>query len=53
MPERIWLAPPWGRGEPQEVEATPDVLVPLMVEGYSQCAPPEKKKEEVKTDVHG
>jgi hypothetical protein len=36
----VWLMPPWGRGEPKEVEATPEVLVPLMVAGWTQCQPP-------------
>ena len=40
-----WLMPPWGQGEPVEVEATPDVLTPLMVAGYSQCVPPANTQE--------
>ncbi len=47
----VWMRPPWGVGEPVEVEATPQVLTPLLVQGYSQCAPPEAQQE-VKTDVH-
>jgi len=43
----VWMVPPWGRGEPQEVEATPERLVPLMVQGYTQCEPP----TEVSNDV--
>jgi hypothetical protein len=43
--ETIWLRPPHGQGEPQEVEATPAVLVPLLVAGWSQCEPPEAKPE--------
>jgi hypothetical protein len=39
------MMPPWGQGEPMEVEATPDVLTPLMVAGYSQCAPPANTQE--------
>ena len=27
---KVWLRPPWGQGEPKEVDATPDVLVPMM-----------------------
>ena len=42
---RVWLAPPFGQGEPEEVEATPEVLVPRMVAGWSQCAPPAKDEE--------
>ncbi len=50
-PVKVWLRPPFGVGEPVEVEATPQVLTPLLVKGYSQCAPPEAQQE-VKTDVH-
>jgi hypothetical protein len=54
MPEKkVWLAPPWGRGEPKQVDATPEEMVRWMVQGWSQCDPPAKKKEEVKKDVHG
>ncbi len=48
---KVWLRPPFGVGEPVEVEATPQVLTPLLVQGYSQCVPPEATQEE-KTDVH-
>jgi hypothetical protein len=48
---KVWLRPPWGVGEPKEVDATPDVLVPLLVAGWSQCEPP-VATEEVKEDVH-
>ena len=41
----VWLVPPWGEGAPVEVEATPAVLTPLMVEGYSQCPPPASAQE--------
>ena len=40
MPDRVLLKPPFGQGEPQEFDATPDVLVPLMVSGWSQCEAP-------------
>jgi hypothetical protein len=43
--EKVWMMPPWGQGEPMEVEATPDVLTPLMVAGYSQCDPPANTQE--------
>ena len=36
----VWMKPPDG-GEPQQVEATPEILTPLMVKGWSQCEPPE------------
>ena len=42
---KVWLRPPHGQGEPQEVEAAPDVLVPLMVAGWSQCEAPEGQAE--------
>ena len=41
----VWLRPPHGQGAPQEVEATPAVLVPLMVTGWSQCEPPKTQAE--------
>jgi hypothetical protein len=41
----VWLRPPHGQGEPQEVEATSAVLVPLMIAGWSQCHPPEEQAE--------
>lgn len=51
-PMTVWLRPPHGRGEPEEVDATPQVLVPRLVAGWAQCAPPPKKdKQEVKADV--
>lgn len=40
MKETVWMMPPFGVGEPKEVGVTPDVLTPLMVAGWSQCAPP-------------
>jgi hypothetical protein len=43
--EKVWMMPPWGQGEPMEVEATPAVLTPLMVSGYSQCQPPANTQE--------
>jgi hypothetical protein len=46
----VWLLPPFGQGEPKEVEAKPEILVPWMNLGWSQCDPP--VTEEVKTDVH-
>lgn len=53
MSERntVWLRPPWGEGEPQEFDATPEVLVPRMVAGWSQCEPP-AANQEVNEDVH-
>ena len=43
--DSVWLAPPWGLGEPREVEATPEVLVPLLNQGWAQCAPPVRSEE--------
>ena len=40
-----WMAPPFGAGEPKEVDATPAVLTPLMVAGWSQCEPPANTQE--------
>jgi hypothetical protein len=48
--DTVWLAPPFGQGEPKQFEAKPDVIIPAMVAGWSQCEPP--ATEEVKTDVH-
>ena len=40
--EKVWMKPPKGiGGEPQQVEATAEILTPLMVKGWSQCEPPE------------
>ena len=41
MADTVWMNPPFGVGEPTQVEATPEILVPLMVAGWSQCAAPE------------
>ena len=42
---KVWLRPPWGNGEPKEFDATPDVLTPLLVAGWSQCEPPANTQE--------
>ena len=42
----VWMRPPHG-GEPKEVDAAPEVLVPLMIQGYVQCEPPEEVTENV------
>jgi hypothetical protein len=47
----VWMMPPFGEGEPKEVEATPEVLVSMMTAGWSQCAPPVTARQEVKPDV--
>jgi hypothetical protein len=39
MPQKVWLRHPHG-GKPVEVDATPEALTPLMVQGYAQCDPP-------------
>ncbi len=46
----VWLRPPFGAGEPKEVEAKPEILIPLMVAGWSQCEP-SANKQEVTEDV--
>lgn len=38
--DRVWMIPPFCVGEPKEVDATPEVLTPLMAAGWSQCEPP-------------
>ncbi len=49
--DTVWLLPPWGKGEPQEFEATTAVLVPLMNQGWTQCDKPAKQEDE--SIVHG
>ena len=49
--DKVWMMPPFGEGEPKEVEAMPEVLGPLMVAGWSQCEQP-AKKQEVTKHVH-
>jgi len=49
--DRVYMKPPFGLGEPKEVEATPEVLVPLMLAGWTQCEQP-KRSEEVTKNVH-
>ena len=51
----VWMRPPCGDGDAKEVESTPDVLVPLMVAGWSQCEAPKSalaKQEDVQQEVH-
>ena len=43
--DKVWLVPPWGLGEPMEVEATPEILTPLLVAGWSQWGPPANTQE--------
>jgi hypothetical protein len=49
--DTVWLAPPFGQGEPREVDATPEVLTPLLVAGWGPGRPA-GNNEEVTTDVH-
>ncbi len=51
MSDYVHMRPPFGEGEIQKVEATPDILVPLLVKGWSQCESP-ADPEEVTNDVH-
>ena len=48
---KVWLMPPWGLGEPMEVDATPEILTPRLVAGWSQCEPP-ANAQEVTTHVN-
>ena len=50
MTEFVWLRPPYGQGEAKQVEAKPELLIPLMIAGWSQCDPP-AATEEVTTHV--
>ena len=43
--DKVWMAPPFGSGKPKEVDATPDILTPLMVAGWCQCEPPANTQE--------
>ena len=52
MTDFVWLRPPFGQGDPQEVEAKPELLVPMMVAGWSQCELPATTNEEVTENVH-
>lgn len=45
MTDKVRMKSP--EGEVSEVEATPDVLVPLMVRGWNQCEP----EREVNSDA--
>ena len=48
MADKVWMVGPDG-GPPQEMDATPDILVPMLVQGWSQCeapAPATKKSKE-------
>lgn len=46
----VWLLPPFGQGEPKAFEAKPEVIVPALNAGWSQCDPP-RNEEEVTEDV--
>ena len=48
---RVWMKPPFGLGEPKEVEAKSELIVPLMNAGWSQCEPPASNDEEVTEHV--
>ena len=54
--DRVYMKPPFGLGEPKEVDASPEVLVPMMLAGWSQCEPPRPFQatttEEVTKNVH-
>ncbi len=44
----VWMRSP--AGEVKEVVATPEILVPLLVQGWSQCEAPAPKRKEKQTD---
>jgi len=46
MTEKVWLREPGG--DPQEVDATPEVLIPRMVAGWRQGDPPKEVTEDVR-----
>ncbi|MCC6363089.1 MAG: hypothetical protein IT165_06160 [Bryobacterales bacterium] len=48
---KVNMKPPDG-GEPVEVEARPDIIVPLLVAGWSQC-PQQKDKEGTEDAIDG
>ena len=50
MMDKVLMKPPFGVGEPKEVDAAPETLSILMVAGWTQCDPP-KNTAEVNTDV--
>jgi hypothetical protein len=45
------MTPPFGADEPKQVEAKPEVIIPLMTAGWRQCEPPVHSIEEVNEDV--
>ena len=46
------MKPPFGEGEPKEVEATPEVLTPADGRWLDPVRPAAPANEEVTTDVH-
>jgi hypothetical protein len=46
----VWMRRNDGEGEPQEFEARPEVIVPRMIAGWSQCEPT-TAREEVNANV--
>jgi len=38
--DKVWMKPPFGAGDPKQVDATPEILIPLMVAGWSQIEEP-------------
>ena len=41
--DKVWMKP-FDGGEPKEVEATPEILTPLLVQGWHQVPAPEGHK---------
>ena len=43
--DKVFMKPPFGVGEPKEVDATPEILVPMMAAGWTQCERPMNHQE--------
>ncbi len=50
--EYVWMMPPFGKGEPKEFEAKPEIILPLMNAGWNQCAPPDPPAGEGEVTEH-
>ncbi|MCL4853851.1 MAG: hypothetical protein KJZ78_21035 [Bryobacteraceae bacterium] len=49
--EKVLIKPPFGAGEPEEVDAAPEKLIPRMVAGWTQCEAPDTTTEVIE-NVH-
>ena len=52
MGTKVWMVGPDG-GSPQEVEATADKIVPLMVKGWTQCEAPARAPKKMEGVIDG